>query len=69
MLNNYCQNEGVNDDSGRRYLERKPMTAVELLQKYRNKKTGSDPEENQSNQGDNQRQIVHVNLEWLLKKL
>lgn len=58
----------MNEDSVRRYLERKPMTAVELLQKYRNKKTGSDPEDNPSIQGDNKRQIVHGNLEWLMEK-
>lgn len=32
--------EGVNEDSVRRYLQRNPMTTAELLQKFESKKTG-----------------------------
>ena len=36
----YSANEGVSEDSVRRYLQRKPMTTKELLQKFKSKKTG-----------------------------
>lgn len=31
---------GITEDAVRRYLTRKPMTATELLTKFKNKKTG-----------------------------
>lgn len=34
-----ANDEGVNEDSVRRYLKRKPMTTTELLQNYTTKKT------------------------------
>lgn len=38
-------NEGVNEESVRRYLSRKPMTTTELLQKFKSKRTGLTSEQ------------------------
>lgn len=50
-------NEGVNEESVRRYLQRKPMTTTELLQKFKSKKTGLSSD-----------QLVH-HIAQILKKI
>lgn len=53
----YSANEGVNEESVRRYLSRKPMTTTELLQKFKSKRTGLSSE-----------QLVH-HIAQILKKI
>ena len=49
--------EGVNEESVRRYVSRKPMTTTELLQKFKHKKTGLTSD-----------QLVH-HIAQILKKI
>ena len=49
--------DGVNEESVRRYLSRKPMTTTELLQKFKSKRTGLSSD-----------QLVHV-IAQILKKI
>lgn len=41
----YFSDTGVTEDAVRRYLMRKPMTTIELLQKFKSKKTGLSSEQ------------------------
>jgi len=54
---NYCSDSGITEDAIRRYLMRKPMTTIELLQKFKSKKTGLTSE-----------QLVNV-MTQILKKI
>ena len=54
---NFRDKDGVNEDSVRRYLSRKPMTTTELLQKFKSKRTGLSSD-----------QLVHV-IAQILKKI
>ena len=49
MRNQYdcmvCSEAGITEDAVRRYLMRKPMTATELLQKFKSKKAGLSSEQ------------------------
>lgn len=41
----FLSETGVTEDAVRRYLMRKPMTTIELLQKFKSKKTGLSSEQ------------------------
>ncbi|EDW15017.1 general transcription factor IIF subunit 1 [Drosophila mojavensis] len=40
VVNNKVEDYGITEEAVRRYLKRKPLTATELLTKFKNKKTG-----------------------------
>ncbi|XP_030373967.1 general transcription factor IIF subunit 1 [Scaptodrosophila lebanonensis] len=40
VVNNKIEDYGITEEAVRRYLKRKPLTATELLTKFKNKKTG-----------------------------
>ncbi|EDW81630.1 uncharacterized protein Dwil_GK12178 [Drosophila willistoni] len=40
VVNNKAEDYGITEEAVRRYLKRKPLTATELLTKFKNKKTG-----------------------------
>ena len=54
---NFSDRDGVNEDSVRRYLSRKPLTTIELLKKFKSKRTGLSSDK-----------LIHV-IAQILKKI